>query len=155
MKYLITALAFSFGMKAAAQDSTMRWEVDVKKAAETAIVEKKPLFLFYTGSDWCAACRKLQNEVFSQPQFHAWAKENVIPVELDFPRNKEPDPRFVETNRMMKEMFGITGYPTVVFATPSKNKYGLYYTRIGSMGYMAGGPDVWLKAAGQFLPAAK
>jgi len=155
MKYLIIAMMLSSGARAIAQDSTMHWEIDVKKAAEAAIAENKPLFLFYTGSDWCAACRKLHNEVFAQPQFQEWAKKNVIPVELDFPRNKEPDPRFVETNRTMKEMFGITGYPTVVFATAAKNKYGVYYTRIGSIGYMAGGPEVWLEAAGKLLPEAK
>ncbi len=149
-------MMLSFWTRVVAQDSSaMHWEVDVKKAADIAISEKKPLFLFYTGSDWCAACKKLHNEVFTQPQFREWAKKNVVAVELDFPRNKQPDERYHQTNTQMKEMFGITGYPTVVFATAAKNKYGLYYTRIGSMGYMAGGPDVWLKTADQFLPAAK
>jgi thioredoxin-related protein len=155
MKYLIIGIIVSLGLNAVAQDSALVWEVDVKKAADIAIAEKKPLFLFYTGSDWCGVCKKLQNEVFSQPQFIKWAKKNVIPVELDYPRNKEPDPRFVEINSTMKEMFGITGFPTIVFAAPSKNKNGLYYTRIGSIGYMSGGPDVWLNAASQYLPSQK
>ena len=154
MKFLIIILTGVFGLIAATQDNALVWETDVKKAADISIAEKKPLFLFFTGSDWCGVCKKLQNEVFSQPQFKEWSK-NVVLVELDFPRNKEPDPRFQEQNRLLKEMFGITGYPTIVFVTPSKRDNQLYYTRIGSLGYMTGGPDVWLEAASQFLPSKK
>ncbi|HXH19603.1 MAG TPA: thioredoxin family protein [Chitinophagales bacterium] len=153
MKRLLTGLLLLFASYASSQD-TLFWETDVRKAAEASLAEKKPLFLFFTGSDWCGVCKRLQNEVFSQPQFLEWSK-NVILVELDFPRNKQPDPRFVEQNRLFKEMFGVTGYPTIVFAAPSKIQNQFYYARIGSLGYMAGGAEVWLNAANQFLSTQK
>ncbi len=155
MKYLIIGLMVALGFNAVAQDTAVAWETDMKKAANISIEEKKPLFLFFTGSDWCGVCKRLQNEVFSKPQFQDWAKKNVILVELDFPRNKQPDPRFVEQNNLMKEMFGITGYPTIVFVTPTKNQNQVYYARFGTIGYMAGGPDVWLPAANQVLLSRK
>ena len=42
--------------------------------------------LFFTGSDWCGWCIRLQKEVFFKPEFTKWAAENVVLVELDFPR---------------------------------------------------------------------
>ncbi|MDZ4847090.1 MAG: thioredoxin family protein [Chitinophagales bacterium] len=152
MKHAIIVIILSFGLFAVAQESPVVWETDIKKAVDVSIEQKKPLFLFFTGSDWCGVCVKLQKEVFAYPQFQDWAKKNVVLVELDFPRNKQPDPVLQEQNTPMKEMFGITGYPTIVFVNPAKNALGTYYTRIGSLGYKAGGPDVWLEAANQILP---
>ncbi len=155
MKYLLTGLIVLFGFNAFAQENGLVWETDIKKAVDLSIQEKKPLFLFFTGSDWCGVCMKLQKEVFVFPQFQEWAKKNVILVELDFPHNKKPDPVLQEQNTPMKEMFGVTGFPTIVFVNPAKNSLGTYYTRIGSLGYKVGGPDVWLDAANQILPAQK
>jgi protein disulfide-isomerase len=39
-------------------------------------------------SDWCGWCIRLDKEVFSQPEFVDYAKENVVLVKLDFPRDK-------------------------------------------------------------------
>ena len=33
--------------------------------------------LFFTGSDWCGWCMRLQREVFLTPEFTKWAKDNV------------------------------------------------------------------------------
>lgn len=151
MRQLYIILLLLASSSAFAQEGLV-WETDIKKAVDVALAEKKPLFLFFTGSDWCGVCKKLQNEVFAYPQFREWATKHVVLVELDFPRNKQPDPELQKQNSPLKEMFGITGYPTIVFVTPSKNANGTYYTRIGSLGYKPGGPDVWLEAASQYVP---
>lgn len=154
MRQLLTVAILLISLNTFAQGELV-WETDLKKAVDISLAEKKPMFLFFTGSDWCGVCKKLQNEVFAYPQFQEWAKKNVVLVELDFPRNKQPDPELMKQNSPMKEMFGVTGYPTIVFVTPSKNVNGTYYTRIGSLGYKAGGPDVWLEAASQYVPVKK
>ncbi len=146
---IILITAFSLGSFA---QETLDWQLDIKQAVDISIKEKKPLFLFFTGSDWCGVCKKLQNEVFAYPQFKEWADKNVVLVELDFPRNKEPDPRYKDQNQTMKNIFGVNSYPTIVFVTPTKRQEDIYYSRIGSIGYKQGGPDAWLKAAGQIIP---
>ena len=40
------------------------WHTDIKEAMGLAKKEDKPLFLFFTGSDWCGWCIRLQKEVF-------------------------------------------------------------------------------------------
>lgn len=154
MKILFVGIILALGLSVFAQDN-VHWETDLKKAVDISIEKKLPLFLFFTGSDWCGVCKKLQNEVFFKPEFAEWAKDKVVLVELDFPRNKQPDPELQKQNAPMKEMFGVTGYPTIVFVTPSKNQNGTYYTRIGNLGYKMGGPAVWLEAANLVLTSKK
>ena len=146
MKLLIISF-FIFSASQIFAQEPLAWTTDLKAAAEISIKENKPLFLYFTGSDWCGVCKRLQNEVFSQAQFQQWAKENVILVELDFPRNPPIDEELKKQNQMMKEFCGVSGYPTIVFVTPSKKGDHFYYTRIGSTGYVPGGADAWLNSA--------
>jgi protein disulfide-isomerase len=150
MKQVLTIVILFFALNTYAQEN-LKWETDIKKAIDISIKEKKPLFLFFTGSDWCGVCKKLQREVFEFPQFEEWSKKVVL-VELDFPRNKPVDSVLQAQNAPMKEMFGVTGYPTIVFVTPSKKGEQIYYTRIGNLGYRTGGPDVWITEADKFVP---
>ncbi|MCX8487133.1 MAG: thioredoxin family protein, partial [Crocinitomicaceae bacterium] len=73
-----------FAQKAAKEDIV--WHTDLNKAIELANKENKPMMLFFTGSDWCGWCVKLKKEVFSQSEFKQWAQDNVILVEVDFPK---------------------------------------------------------------------
>ena len=61
------------------------WDDDYEKAVAQAKAEKKMVLLDFTGSDWCGWCIKLDKEVFSQPEFKDYAKENLVLVEVDFP----------------------------------------------------------------------
>lgn len=151
MKNWITAAIVFFSAHASTQDHAVVWQTDVVKAVDISIKEKKPLLLFFTGSDWCGWCRRLQNEVFQKPQFLNWAKKNVILVELDFPRNKQLDPHLQKQNMDMAQMFGIMGYPTVWFVTASRNETQIVFGKLGSTGYLTGGPEVWLDTANKIL----
>jgi protein disulfide-isomerase len=50
------------------------------------VVTKENLtyYSFFTGSDWCGWCIKLQNEVLKTTDSKKWAAENVVLVELIF-----------------------------------------------------------------------
>jgi len=129
----------------------LTWHTDVNQASELAIKNKKPLMLFFTGSDWCGWCIRLQKEVFKTPEFTKWASENVTLVELDFPRRKQLEPALAQQNRNLEQMFGIRGYPTVWFVQPVKVDGKISFTRLGSTGYVANGPQAWLPGANQIL----
>ncbi|UUC45837.1 thioredoxin family protein [Flavobacterium cerinum] len=138
-----------------AQDTKLEWHTDIKKAIQLSQQEKKPLFLFFTGSDWCGWCIRLQKEVFQQPEFGIWAKENVILVELDFPRRKALAPEIQQTNNQLMQLFGVRGYPTVWFVNATEKEGKVNFEKLGSSGYVAGGPEVWLKGANQILKNVK
>ncbi len=135
------------------------WYNDLKKAIPLSINNNKPLLLFFTGSDWCGWCIRLQREVFAFEEFKKWTDENVILVELDFPRRKQIEPNIAKQNRELQQIFGVRGYPTVWLVTPQIIKSDdpanpgdkINFLKLGSLGYVAGGPEKWINAADSFL----
>jgi len=81
---------YSFGQKEG-------WIENFPEAFELSVKEGKPILANFTGSDWCGWCIKLDKAVFQTEDFKKWAEENVILLELDFPRRKKLDPE-IETN---------------------------------------------------------
>jgi thioredoxin-related protein len=151
MKKIILVFAFLIsGFIAQAQE--LNWETDMSKATELSLKEKKPLLLFFTGSDWCGWCIKLQKDVLKTTEFANWANQNVILVELDFPRSKPQDATLKMQNQQLAQTFGIQGYPTVWIVNPVKgedNKVNL--TGLGSLGYDKSATN-WITNANAFLP---
>lgn len=155
-KIIIIALLFCF-IGTQAQSKTekgkeLTWETDVYKAIKTSNKEKKPMLLFFTGSDWCGWCIRLQKEVLLTPEFATWAKKNVVLVELDFPRRTPQSEEIKAQNNTLQQIFGIQGFPTIYFATAKINeKKEPSFTGLGSTGYVAGGPAAWLAGADEIL----
>ncbi len=153
MKNLLFGALLLFGFNAYAQDtqSSLEWHTDMVKAVDEAIAADKPLFLFFTGSDWCGWCKRLQAEVFYLPEFEKWAKDNVVLLELDFPRRTPQSDALREQNMNMQRMFGVRGYPTVWFVTPTKSGTEIGFAKIGSTGYVRGGAEAWIAEANRIL----
>jgi protein disulfide-isomerase len=135
----------------AVQAQELKWETNINKAISVSNKTKKPMLLFFTGSDWCGWCIRLQKEVLKTPEFAAWAKKNVVLVELDYPR-KTPQSEVIKAqNAGLQEVFGIQGFPTIYFATAKVKGGKPSFTGIGSTGYVAGGPTAWLAEANDIL----
>lgn len=150
MKKLVITLFLVLGsMTIEAQEVT--WHTDMNKALEISKKTKKPLLLFFTGSDWCGWCIRLQKEVLKTPEFAKWAKENVVLVELDFPRRTPQLPEIVKQNSELQQTFGVRGYPTVWFVNATKQDGKTNLEQLGSTGYVAGGPSAWLAVADKIL----
>lgn len=149
-KIIITVLLVVTCFATQAQEG-LTWHTDLNKATEIARQEQKPLFLFFTGSDWCGWCIRLQNEVFKTPEFTTWAKEKVVLVELDFPRRTPQSDEIKLQNNQMQQMFQVRGYPTVWFVKPALKDGKTNFEQIGTTGYVAGGPNPWLTVANEIL----
>ena len=63
MKKLITILLIGLVSLAVNAQENLTWHTDMSKATDISIKENKPMFLFFTGSDWCGWCIRLQKEV--------------------------------------------------------------------------------------------
>lgn len=151
MKKIILIAFFFIGLSVS-QAQELKWYTDVKEAIKVSNKEKKPLMLFFTGSDWCGWCIRLQNEVLKTPEFNKWAKESVILVELDFPRRTAQAEAIKTQNNELQQVFGIQGFPTIFFANAKVDKEGkVNFEGLGSTGYVAGGPTAWIGVADPFV----
>ena len=54
------------------------WLTNMDTAREEARSEDRPIFVFFTGSDWCGWCKKLSNEILTKPEFETYASENLV-----------------------------------------------------------------------------
>jgi protein disulfide-isomerase len=144
-KILITLLLVIGSYAVEAQE--LVWNNNLNKAMEISKKTKKPLLLFFTGSDWCGWCIRLQTEVFKKPEFVTWAKDNVVLVELDFPRRTALSAELTAQNNELQQLFAVQGYPTVWFVNATSVDGKVNFDKLGSTGYLAGGPSAWLDVA--------
>lgn len=123
----------------------LNWQTDLPKAQAQAKAEHKLVMLDFTGSDWCGWCIKLNNEVFSQPEFAEYAKKNLVPVEVDFPRKKKLSPAQKSANDALGRKYNIQGYPTIIVLNSAGQK-------VGELGYMKGGPKAFIAELEKLKP---
>lgn len=154
MKKLILTLFLVLG-SLTIQAQELTWQTDINKAMEISKKSKKPIMLFFTGSDWCGWCIRLQKEVLKTPEFAKWAKDNVVLVELDFPRRTPQLPEIQKQNMELQQALGVRGYPTVWFVNATKKDGKINLEQLGSTGYVAGGPTPWLEGANKILAPKK
>jgi protein disulfide-isomerase len=137
--------------KAEKKETSFTWHTDVNKAVNISVQTGKPLFFFFTGSDWCGWCKRLVKEVFVKEEFKSWATKNAILVELDFPRRTPISDDLKKQNRELGNMFGVRGYPTGWLVTPTIVDGKVNFNKLGSQGYVAGGPKAWIAGANKIL----
>lgn len=102
-----------------------KWTMDYPAALELAKTENKPVILNFTGSDWCGWCKLMDKNVFSQDAWKAYAKDAVVLVWLDFPRNKDLVPaEIAERNKTLADQYRVQGYPTYVILDPAGKQIG-------------------------------
>lgn len=89
------------------------WIVNLEEAYALSQETGKPILANFTGSDWCGWCKKLTASVFVKDEFKTWAEDNVILLELDYPRRKQLPTEIRQQNASLQKAFKITGYPTI------------------------------------------
>ena len=64
----------------------LNWMPTYKEALKKSKREKKPVLIYFTGSDWCGPCKVLDKDLFHTEKFKALAEEDLILLEVDIPR---------------------------------------------------------------------
>ena len=92
------------------------WITNLEEGFEFAKKEKKSVLILFTGSDWCPPCKKLHHDVLESEEFKAFAKDNLILVELDFPRKpaNKLSPEQTNYNKSLSKKYKVRGFPSVV-----------------------------------------
>ena len=136
----IASLAvLAFMIPAVAQESS--WLTNFEAAKAAAKKDNKVILACFIGSDWCENSAKLKNEVFSKPEFTAWAAKKAVLLELDFPKTAPQSDELKQQNKDLAEKYRITGgYPKVLLLDAAAKA-------VGRVEYKDGGPTEWIKLA--------
>jgi len=134
--FVIAASVFLSGQFARAESG---WLNDYKKAQQQAKSTNKVLLLNFTGSDWCGWCIKFDREVLSKPQFKDYARDNLVLVELDFPRAKAQSAEVRKQNRELAQQYEVVGFPTIIVVNSDGQKLWEFD------GYFPGGPEAFVE----------
>ena len=137
MKRLLLSMA-AFGTAFSTFARGVEWFTSVHDALEKAQAEDKIVLLDFTGSDWCIWCQRLKGEILDTAEFAAFAKVNLVMVEVDFPNNKPLSAEQRAANDDLAAKYNIQGYPTLILL----DRWG---KQVGKAGYVHGGPKPFIE----------
>jgi len=124
----------------------LEWLGDLEAAKERAKQENKFILLYFSGSDWCPACKKLKSEVFDQSDFAEFARPKFVLVEADLPRYKPIGHLQMQANKALEKTFQVSSVPTVVVLTPDGHE-------LHRLGFVSGGPAGFISQLGPLARA--
>lgn len=113
------------------------WHTDLKAAEKEALETNRLMLLYFTGSDWCQWCLKLDNELFGDDVFREGIGNYAVRLELDFPQRPQ-SPRLQRQNNRLKADLNVKAIPEVVVYDP-KSKEVLWrhgYVSVSPEGYL-------------------
>ncbi len=137
MRFLFSFLSLFFFSQIQASDS-LHWTQDYPSALMQAKKEGKPLFLYFTGSDWCPWCKKMDNEILKDPVFGKALHDKLVFVLIDSPFKTQQPREVMEQNKQLKATFHVDSFPTVILLSPKEKV-------IARMGYQAIGGERYAK----------
>jgi thiol-disulfide isomerase/thioredoxin len=76
------------------------WLTSFDTAKNEAAAKGRPILMNFTGSDWCPACKQIA-PVLRSSEFLAFAGDNVVLVEIDFPRYRAQAALEQQANRVL------------------------------------------------------
>jgi thioredoxin-related protein len=91
---------------------TIKWLHDLKAAHKESVATGKPMLVVFSGPK-CFYCRKLENEVFTQPTVAKYINKAFVPVHLD-----------LDKNRPAAEVLEVTSLPTSVILSSDADLLG-------------------------------
>jgi protein disulfide-isomerase len=141
--FFLVLAAGCFNFAEAHEGNHLRWHTNYKEAVAESQSSGKPIVLFFTGSDWCMWCKKLDKEVFQTQEFNDLAGNKFVFVEVDFPHSSQQAPDVVKQNDDLLKKYQIQGYPTVIILDAKSQR------QIGSTGYKPGGGKAYAEHLSQ------
>jgi protein disulfide-isomerase len=112
---------------------SIKWFTNYEEALKQARSSSQPLLMFFTGSDWCGWCNKIDEEAFDTKDFAEAAGNRFVFLKLDSPLYTAQDPQIKAQNKQLQQKFDVRSFPTVILYDAQQNQ------QIGTTGYRAGG----------------
>ncbi len=105
-----------------------QWLSSLDLAKEQAKAQNKPIYLIFTGTNWCPWCIKLERQVYDKPAFWDSFHDKFIFVKYDINRKRTDE----QTHLMDK--YGIMGVPSILILNADGQEIGRLGYPSSSMG---------------------
>ncbi|MBX9787911.1 MAG: thioredoxin family protein [Pirellulales bacterium] len=107
MSGLLGLALVALSVSARADEAPGPWQTDLESAKRMAHASRR-LVLVHFWAPWCAACTRMENDVYAQPGYHEALAGMYVPVKLN-----------ADSNHELVQQLGVTALPTDVVITPS------------------------------------
>ena len=107
------------------EESNLNWLTDFDLAEAESVSSKKPILIYFTGSDWCGPCKMLKKDFFNTEAFETKA-ENFVLIKVDMPRRNDIiTPEQKKKNKVLVKKYNQKGgYPNLVALNSNLNVIG-------------------------------
>lgn len=126
------------------KSNSITWLSNYEEALNLSKSNSKPIVLFFTGSDWCSWCNKLEQESLNTSEFAQAAGNKFIFVKIDFPLNTVLPPHLAAQNKELQKKYNIKEFPALIILDNQQNQ-------IGSAGYRPGGGKMYAEHLSKFI----
>ena len=92
--------------------------------------ENKPVFLVFSGSDWCANCIRFEKNILSDTTFQAFLNQQLLYLPADFPQRKKLPESLRKQNEWLAEHYNPEGiFPSIIVITTNKKAISIPYQK--------------------------
>ncbi len=117
------------------------WLTDFEKAKKVSKKTKKPILMYFTGSDWCGPCKMLKKDFWEDPAFIKQSNDFVL-LEIDVPfREDIISPAQKKKNKELQKKYNKEGaFPTLLALDANgkvKERISAYSMLRDTSGYFA------------------
>lgn len=122
------------------------WTDDFDAALKRAAKEGRTVLLDFTGSDWCAGCKRSRTKVLEKPEFLEYASKHLVLVEVDFPERKAQSEKLKAQNAALETRYKVNGYPAFVLVDSRGAVLGRHDSLLEDPAAFLRQLDTWRKA---------
>ena len=120
---------------------------NLEDALAKAKLENKHVWVNFSGSDWCRSCILLKKTILSSDEFKGFAENELILLDVDFPRLKKNKLSKEQTtiNEKLAAKYNPNGqFPTILLFDSEGNI-------VGKTGYRNISPSEYIKHIQSFI----
>ena len=95
-------------------DSWHGWHRSWQESLKAAKESQKPIFILFTGAEWCHPCQMLERNVIASAEFQEWATDFELCVYV-YPKSDERGDEFDSIQNIQGDLAGDHGVPNWAF----------------------------------------
>lgn len=117
--FLFALISFSISAQVS---NSFKWSENYRSVLEKAKKNKKPVLVYFSGSDWCGPCKRLKKDLFDVPSFSNIAKDyNMLYIDIPQKQDVISEKQYKHNKELMHQLNPNKVFPTVLILDKKGN----------------------------------